>query len=73
MAACEALARGAGEGPFCLGDHPTLADICLVPQLFNARRFGVDLTWPRLLAAEAACMTLPAFAGAAPERQPDAE
>lgn len=75
LAACEALVRAAGEaGPFCFGAAPTLADICLVPQLYNARRFGVDLTsMPRLLAAEGACMTLPAFAEAAPERQPDAE
>ncbi len=60
--------------PFCFGDRPTLADICLVPQLVNARRFGADLTkLPRLLIAEAACLQLPAFADAAPERQPDAE
>ena len=71
LAACEALA---GAGPFCFGAQPGLADLCLVPQLYNARRFGVALdTMPRLLAAEAACMALPAFADAAPERQPDAE
>jgi len=61
-------------GPFCFGAAPTLADICLVPQLVNARRFGVDLgKFPRLLEAEAAAMALPAFADAAPERQIDAE
>ena len=59
-------------GPFCFGDAPTLADICLVPQLYNARRFGVALRWPRLAAAEQACLALPAFADAAPERQADA-
>lgn len=62
-----------GEGPFAFGDQPTLADLCLIPQLGNARRFGVDLRWPRLLAIEAACMALPAFQQAAPDQQPDAE
>jgi maleylpyruvate isomerase len=60
-------------GPFCFGAEPTLADICLVPQLANARRFGADMRWPRLLEAEARCKELPAFASAAPECQPDAE
>lgn len=73
FAACERLIAGEA-GPFCFGARPTLADICLVPQLANARRFGVDVaTFPRLLAAEAAALALPAFADAAPERQPDAE
>jgi maleylpyruvate isomerase len=59
---------------FCLGDKPTLADICLVPQLANARRFSCDLSaYPRLLQIEKACSVLPAFANAAPEKQPDAE
>jgi maleylpyruvate isomerase len=70
--ACEALLR-AEPGPFCFGDAPTLADICLVPQLSNARRFGAELRWPRLLAAEAAALALPAFQAAAAEVQPDAE
>ncbi|WP_431284143.1 maleylacetoacetate isomerase [Humitalea sp. 24SJ18S-53] len=71
LAAVEALVA---PGPFCFGATPTLADLCLVPQLGNARRFGVDLTgMPRLLAAEAACAILPAFVAAAPENQPDAE
>jgi maleylpyruvate isomerase len=62
------------EGKFCFGEMPTIADLCLVPQLANARRFGVDLSaYPKLLAIEAACMSLPAFANAAPEQQPDAE
>jgi maleylpyruvate isomerase len=62
------------RGKFCFADTPTLADICLVPQLANARRFGVDLSkYPRLLEVEANCMSLSAFADAAPEKQPDAE
>lgn len=70
--ACAALIDGE-EGPYCFGAQPTLADLCLVPQLNNARRFGVALRWPRLLEAEAACLALPAFSQAVPERQPDFE
>jgi maleylpyruvate isomerase len=73
LAACETMIANAA-GPFCFGASPTLADLCLVPQLYNARRFGADVSkLTRLLHAEAACATLTAFAGAAPERQPDAE
>jgi maleylpyruvate isomerase len=73
LAACERLSAGE-EGPFCFGTAPTLADLCLVPQLANARRFGVDVTvYPRLLKAEAAAKEMKAFADAAPDRQPDAE
>jgi maleylpyruvate isomerase len=73
LEACEALIARE-PGPFCFGDKPTLADICLVPQLANARRFGADISGlKRLLEAEAACLKLPAFAEAAPEKQPDAE
>ena len=62
------------QSGFCFGDTPTLADICLVPQLANARRFGCDLSaYPTLLQIEKACSALPAFADAAPEKQPDAE
>lgn len=61
------------SGPFAFGDAPSLADLCIVPQLGNARRFGVELRWPRLLALEAACLELPAFQNAAPGQQPDAE
>jgi maleylpyruvate isomerase len=58
---------------YCLGDTPTLADCCLVPQLYAARRFGVDLAgFPRIAAIGAACEELPAFAAAHPDRQPDA-
>jgi maleylpyruvate isomerase len=60
-------------GPFAFGDAPTLADLCIVPQLGNARRFGVEIRWPRLLALEAACLELPAFQNAVPGKQPDAE
>lgn len=70
--ACDRLIAGEA-GRFCFGDSVTLADICLVPQLVNARRFGVDLRWPRLLAIEAACLALPAFARATPEVQADAQ
>lgn len=73
LSACEVLLRHE-TGPFCFGSRPTLADICLVPQLANARRFGVDVSrYPRLLAAESAAAAMPAFAEAAPARQPDAE
>ena len=73
LAACEVLVRGE-KGPFCFGDKPTIADLCLVPQLANARRFGVDVSaFPRLLEAEAAAKEMKAFADAAPDRQPDAE
>jgi maleylpyruvate isomerase len=73
LSACEKLIAGEA-GPFCFGAAPTLADLCLVPQLANARRFGVDLAaYLRLLRAEEAAKNLKAFADAAPERQPDAE
>ena len=73
LSACEALIKGE-QGPFCFGAAPTVADLCLVPQLANARRFGVDVTaYPRLLEAEAAAREIRAFADAAPDKQPDAE
>ena len=73
LTACEKLIANE-PGPFCFGAAPTLADLCLVPQLANARRFGVDLAvFPRLLKAETAAKDLKAFADAAPDRQPDAE
>lgn len=72
--ALEARLAEAPQGRFCHGDVPGLADICLVPQLFNARRFDCDLApYARLLAIDAACQALPAFAAAHPARQPDAE
>jgi maleylpyruvate isomerase len=73
LSACEALIKGE-KGPFCFGAAPTIADLCLVPQLANARRFGVDVAaFPRLLEAEAAAKEMKAFTDAAPDRQPDAE
>jgi maleylpyruvate isomerase len=73
LAACEALIADE-TGPFCFGEAPTIADLCLVPQLFNARRFGVDVSaYPRLLKAEAAAQAIKAFADAAPDKQADAE
>jgi len=68
------LAREPATGRFCHGEAPTLADVCLVPQLANARRVKIDLSpYPTLTRIEAACLALPAFAAAVPERQPDAE
>src|SRR5436309_1140972 len=65
LAACETLIAGE-TGPFCFGDKPTMADLCLVPQLANARRFGVDVSaYSRLLKAEAAAKEMKAFADAA--------
>jgi len=73
LSACETLIANE-DGPFCFGEAPTIADLCLVPQLANARRFGVDVAaFPRLIKAEAAAKNLKAFVDAAPERQPDAE
>ena len=61
-------------GKYCHGDHPTLADCCLVPQVFNARRFGCRLDHvPTVVRIDAECRTLPAFTRAAPENQPDVE
>jgi maleylacetoacetate isomerase len=68
------LARSPATGKFCHGDAPSLADCCLVPQLFNARRFGCELSpYPRLLAIEENCNGLSEFLAASPESQPDAE
>jgi maleylpyruvate isomerase len=59
---------------FAYGDTPTLADCCLVPQVYSAERFKVDLTpFPAIRAAADRARTLPAFQAAAPERQPDAD
>ncbi|MGE5168852.1 MAG: maleylacetoacetate isomerase [Rudaea sp.] len=70
----KSLVRDAATGRFCHGEQPTLADVCLVPQIANARRFDIDMApYPTLTRIEAACLALPAFAAAAPARQPDAE
>ncbi|KRG69604.1 maleylacetoacetate isomerase [Pseudoxanthomonas dokdonensis] len=67
----------AAQGPaddFCHGQQPGLADCCLLPQVYNARRFGVSLdAFPRIRRIEAACLALPAFDRARPENQPDAQ
>jgi maleylacetoacetate isomerase len=63
----------ATDTPFCFSEAPGLADLCLVPQLYNARRWGCDLgPFPRLTEIEARCLDLPAFAASRPEAQPDA-
>ena len=64
---------GASAGRYCVGDSVTFADVCLVPQLFASRRFGVDVAaYPLLARIEAACEQLPAFQAAHASRQPDA-
>lgn len=63
-----------GLDRFLVGATPTIADLCLIPQLYNARRFGVDLTqFPQQLSAESACSALPAFQAAHPDAQSDAQ
>jgi maleylacetoacetate isomerase/maleylpyruvate isomerase len=70
LATVEALVEG---GRFCFGDRPTVADLCLAPQMYNARRARVDLSaMPKIVAIDAHLMTLPAFRDAAPEAQADA-
>ncbi len=72
LAACEALVANATT-PFAFGDKPSMADIFLVPQIFSAHRFHVDLEpMPRLRAIYDNCQALPEFANAAPANQPDA-
>lgn len=67
------LARHGSDGRFCHGSEPTLADAWLIPQMYNARRWELDVTpYPTLCAIDAHCRTLAAFANAEPERQPDA-
>jgi len=71
FAALEAMIE---PGSYCFGGGITLADICLVPQVTNARRLKVPLDrFPRIVAVDAACAKLPAFEAARPEQQPDAE
>jgi len=74
-AGLDAMERAAAgqEGDFLVGDWPTFAEVCLVPQLYNARRFGCGMSrWPRLLRAESAALGLSAFATTHPDHQPDA-
>lgn len=71
--ALERLVGRHGAG-FCFGASPTVADVNLIPQMYSARRFGVDPTrWARLAAVEEAALALPAFTAAHPDRQPDAD
>jgi maleylacetoacetate isomerase len=64
-----ALVNDAASGRFCHGDRVTMADLCLVPQVFNARRYSVDLQpYPRIVEIDAACRELPAFQSAAPPK-----
>ncbi|MDB5618755.1 maleylacetoacetate isomerase [Tardiphaga sp.] len=73
LSACEVLIAQE-KGPFCFGISPTLADLCLIPQLANAKRFGVDLdSFPRLQAVASAAAELKAFSDASPDKQHDAE
>ncbi|MCE7519913.1 maleylacetoacetate isomerase [Vreelandella titanicae] len=67
------LSNAPSSGDFCHGDTPTLADICLIPQVYNAERFECDLSaYPTIQRIAANCRSLPAFEKAAPEVQPDA-
>ncbi|MDV4177681.1 maleylacetoacetate isomerase [Rhizobium brockwellii] len=60
---------GEGDGAFCFGDAPTMADLCLVPQVYNARRWGVELTpFQRIVDIDSSCAELPAFQAAHPDR-----
>lgn len=61
------------DGPYCFGGQLTLADVVLVPQLANARRFGARFDFGRIRAVEDACRELPAFTASSPEMQPDAK
>lgn len=68
------LEKTLGDSHYCFGDTPTLADACLVPQVFNALRFKVDMSqFPKIHAIYARCNELQAFIDAAPENQPDAQ
>ena len=74
LAGFEAIETLLKPGPYAFGSRVTLADICLVPQIFNARRFKTPLdAFPKILAVEEACAKLPAFEKARPENQPDKE
>ena len=75
FAAIETLLAGSRQtGRYCHGDTPTLADICLIPQLANARRVNLDLSpYPTILRIEQTALAHPAFAAALPAAQPDAE
>ncbi|WP_436897346.1 maleylacetoacetate isomerase [Acinetobacter gyllenbergii] len=62
------------NGQFCFGSQPTFADCCLIPQVYNAKRFKIDLSaFPKIESIYQHCLTLPAFLNATPEQQPDWE
>jgi maleylpyruvate isomerase len=68
------LARDPSAGPLCHGPTPTIADCCLVPQVFNAQRYGIDISaYPNIARINAQCVEIPAFVAAHPSNQPDAE
>jgi maleylacetoacetate isomerase len=68
------LARDPAAGPYCHGNAPTMADCFLVPQVFNAQRFDVDISsYPNIARINALCVEQPAFVAAHPSKQPDAE
>jgi maleylacetoacetate isomerase len=70
----DAIEKMIKPGPYAFGAQPSLADICLVPQVYNARRLAVPLdAFPKIVGVEAACLALAAFDRARPENQPDAE
>jgi maleylacetoacetate isomerase len=70
----EAIETMIRPGPYAFGSHVTVADLCIVPQVFNARRFKVPLEqFPKIAGVDAACNKLAAFDKARPENQPDAE
>lgn len=75
MGGLEGMLAGSGDtGEFCHGDTPTMADCCLVPQFYNAERFGCDMSgYPTAARINATCLALDAFQRALPEVQPDAE
>ncbi len=67
------LADHPSTGYYCDGDTPGLSDCCLIPQVYNARRCGIDMTgYPAISRIEAECLALPEFDAARPENQPDA-
>ena len=72
--AVEALLESGETGEFCHGDRPTMADACMAPQIFNAKRYDCPLgDYPTIMRIFESCMALPAFDKARPENQPDAE